>query len=155
MRTLILLFAGAALLASSFRQVVAQTPLDTFWDLVSDDSRTADAAERRILNEWDNAHASILVEMMRYVPDERSRRRITFLLERGTRQRLGRDLEGWWEWIWRTDPGMHPEYATFKAELYVLLDPSFADYFDQYPVANIRLDEIRWGGVPRDGIPPL
>ena len=155
MRTLILLLAGAALLSSPSRQVVAQTSLDTFWDLVSDDSRTADAAERQILNEWDNAHASILVEMMRYVPDERSRRRITFLLERGTGQTLGRDLEAWWEWIWRTDPGMHPEYATFKVELYVLLDPSFADYFDADPVANIRLDEIRWGGVPRDGIPPL
>ncbi|MYD12946.1 MAG: DUF3179 domain-containing protein [Gemmatimonadetes bacterium] len=155
MRAFILLFAGAAVLASPSRPVVAQTPLDTFWDLVSDDSRKADAAERLIVNEWDNVYASILVEMMRYVPDERSRRRITFVLERGTGQRLGRDLEGWWEWIWRTDPGTHPEYSTFKAELYVLLDPSFADYFDADPVANIRLDEVRWGGVPRDGIPPL
>ena len=155
MRALVLMLAATALLASPSRQLVAQTPLDTFWDLVSDDSRKADAAERLILDDWDNAHASILVEMMRYVPDERSRRRITFLLERGTGQTLGRDLEGWWEWIWRIDPGTHPEYSTFKAELYVLLDPSFAGYFDADPVANIRLDEIRWGGVPRDGIPPL
>ena len=155
MRTLILLLAGTALFASPSRQVVVQTPLDAFWDLVSDDDQKADAAEELILNQWDNAHASILVEMMRYVPDERSRRRITFLLERGTGQRLGRDLEGWWEWIWRTDPGTHPEYALFKAELYALMDPGFVDYFYGNPAANIRLDEVRWGGVRRDGIPPL
>ena len=113
------------------------------------------AADQLIVEYWDDSHASILVELMRYVPDETSRRRIVSVLERGTDQRLGRDLEGWWEWIWRTDPGTHPEYAAFKAELYATLDPSFEDYFAEDPAANIRLDEVRWGGVGRDGIPPL
>ena len=35
------------------------------------------------------------------------------------------------------------------------MDPGFVDYFYGNPAANIRLDEIRWGGVRRDGIPPL
>jgi len=43
----------------------------------------------------------------------------------------------------------------FKALLYTSLDPSFRDYFDDGLPAKIRLDEIRWGGVLRDGIPPL
>ena len=154
MRAIILLLTGAALLASPSR-LVAQTPIEAFWALVSGTSLEMEAADQLIMDYWDDAHASILVELMRYVPDEASRRRIVSVLERGTGQRHGRDLEGWWEWIWRTDPGTHPEYAAFKAELYATLDPSFAEYFDGDPSANIRLDEIRWGGVGRDGIPPL
>ncbi len=154
MRAFILLLTGAALLTSPSR-LVAQTPIEAFWALVSGTSLEMEAADQLIMDYWDDAHASILVELMRYVPDEVSRRRIVSVLERGTGQRLGRDLEGWWEWIWRTDPGTHPEYAAFKAELYVTLDPSFEEYFDDDPPANIRLDEIRWGGVGRDGIPPL
>ena len=50
---------------------------------------------------------------------------------------------------------MHPEYAEFKAALYGQIDPRFREYFDKHPKATIRLDEIRWGGVLRDGIPPL
>jgi len=43
----------------------------------------------------------------------------------------------------------------FKARLYAAIDQSFRDYFDDGLPANIRLDEVRWGGVVRDGIPPL
>ncbi len=154
MRAFILPLIGTALLAPSSR-LVAQPPIEAFWLLVSGDSLQMAASDQLIAEYWDDSHASILVELMRYVPDEQSRRRIISALERGTGQRLGRDLEGWWEWIWRTDPGTHPEYAAFKAVLYATLDPSFEDYFDDNPAANIRLDEIRWGGVGRDGIPPL
>ena len=113
------------------------------------------AAEQLILEDWDDAHASILVELIRYTPDPESQRRILSVLERGTGQRLATRLEMWWEWIWRTNPGTHPRYAAFKAELYASIDSSFVEYFDDDPPANIRLDEIRWGGVRRDGIPPL
>ncbi|MGH8732899.1 MAG: DUF3179 domain-containing protein, partial [Burkholderiales bacterium] len=43
----------------------------------------------------------------------------------------------------------------FKAGLYEQIDPRFREYFAGRPKALIRLDEIRWGGVWRDGIPPL
>ncbi len=36
-----------------------------------------------------------------------------------------------------------------------MIDPRFRAYFDNNPKTSIRLDEIRWGGVRRDGIPPL
>ena len=154
MRAFILLLTGTTLLASQPRQVVP-TPLEAFWALISGDSLKVAAAEQLIVEYWDDAHASILVELIRYVPVEEDRRRIISVLERGTGQRLGRDLDGWWQWIWRTNPGTHPEYAAFKAELYAPIDPGFEDYFAESPAANIRLDEVRWGGVVRDGIPPL
>ena len=151
---LLLLLAGTTLLASPTRQVVP-TPLEAFWALVSGDSLKAAAAEQLIVEDWEDAHASILVELIRYVPGEENRQRVFSVLERGTGQKLGAEPERWWAWIWRTNSGTHPDYAAFKAELYASIDPSFADYFDESPAANIRLDEIRWGGVVRDGIPPL
>ncbi len=44
------------------------TPLDAdaFWALVTGDSLQAAAAEQLILEEWEDAHASILVELIRY-----------------------------------------------------------------------------------------
>ncbi len=50
---------------------------------------------------------------------------------------------------------MHPDYATFKSLLYAPVDPRFANYFHKDRSTSIRLDEIRWGGVKRDGLPPL
>ena len=67
-----------------------------------------------------------------------------------------------------------PGYVDFKSRLYRRIDPRFAAYFGGldagrvgdpasaadrasfiYPRAKIRLDEVVWGGVQRDGIPPL
>ena len=159
MRAFLLLLACATLLASHSHQVhsdqVAHPPIDTFLLLAAWDPDQADQAEEIILENWDDAYTSMLVELHRYVQGVWIQRRIIDILERGTGERLGHDPDRWWDWIWRTDPGTHPDYADFKATLYAYLDPSFEEYFDYDPPANIRLDEIRWGGVPRDGIPPL
>ena len=39
--------------------------------------------------------------------------------------------------------------------VYRLVDPRFAAYFSPERPAKIRLDEVVWGGVAQDGIPPL
>ena len=64
-------------------------------------------------------------------------------------------MDQWYRWIWNQDVELHPDYGTFKKELYQRIDPRFAEYFSNKYEAEIRLDEIRWGGVRRDGIPPL
>ncbi len=53
------------------------------------------------------------------------------------------------------EPFEHPRYADFKAALYGLIDPKFRTYFSSQRTSKIRLDEVRWGGVAQDGIPPL
>jgi hypothetical protein len=58
-----------------------------------------------------------------------------------------------YRWLWSIQPGEHPDYAEFKAALYESIDPRFREYFANRPKAIIRLDEIRWGGVRRGGIP--
>ena len=125
-----------------------------FFDLLRGDPALGVAAEQAILDGWEDSHAVMLLELHRFA-QRRDQRGILRLLERATGQSFGRDTDGWWQWIWSRNPGIHSEYSNFKAELYALIDPSFRDYFDGDPAARIRLDEIRWGGVLRDGIPPL
>jgi hypothetical protein len=42
-----------------------------------------------------------------------------------------------------------------KAALYRQIDPAFEGYFSSDRTTEVRLDEVVWGGVRQDGIPPL
>jgi hypothetical protein len=77
------------------------------------------------------------------------------ILEAKTEQNFGPDLDAWHQWIWSQKSEPHPGYAEFKSRLYSRIDPSFAEYFQDADKRTIRLDQIQWGGVKRDGIPPL
>jgi hypothetical protein len=91
------------------------------------------------------------------LPDPTSlvRARLTRFLERRTGQRFGDDLRAWRRWIWARPYEPHPDLAAFKATLYAAVDPRMADFFAAAEGAAIRLDEIDWGGVGVNGIPPL
>jgi hypothetical protein len=93
------------------------------------------------------------------LPDERPgatiRRRLHTFLENQTRQRFGDDLRAWQRWIWSRPYAPHADYASFKGELYGRIDPAFRSFFPVGVNATIRLDEIAWGGVRVNGIPPL
>ena len=67
----------------------------------------------------------------------------------------GYDLGAWQRTMWNAPEARHPRYAAFKAALYGYVDPRFSAYFDEVGEPLIRLDEIVWGGVVQDGIPPL
>jgi len=88
-------------------------------------------------------------------PTTAVRRRLVRFLERQTGQRLGQDLERWHQWIWKLPYEPHPEYALFKGIWYGEIDPRFREFFPPGAPSRIRLDEIDWGGVPVNGIPPL
>ncbi len=78
------------------------------------------------------------------------------LLTRKTGQEFGSNLNDWYFWLWNQPEKLLPHYADFKADLYEQIDPRFAKYFRaRQSSARIRLDEVRWGGVLQDGIPPL
>ena len=88
-------------------------------------------------------------------PGADTRRRLTSFLERQTRKRFGDDLRAWRRWMWALPYAPHHDYAAFKAELYARIDPQFREFFPPRVRTKIRLDEIDWGGVPVNGIPPL
>jgi hypothetical protein len=88
-------------------------------------------------------------------PRARARERLIHFLEERTGQRFGQNLKRWRQWIWSREPEPHPQYLEFKAALYAAVDPRMATFFRPESKAGIRLDEIDWGGVKVNGIPPL
>ena len=63
----------------------------------------------------------------------------------------------WWiEWL-GNNPHVSPPagFAGWKGQLYSLLDPGLGDFLYDGVKTDIRLEEIVWGGVQKDGIPDL
>ena len=130
-------------------------PLKTFHVLLSGNPQAAQESLRRIGDAWRPEYAAMLLEMVGLIPDRTTQLGVLTLLEQASGRRFGGDLDEWYGWLWAMESGEHPDYAEFKAALYEQIDPRFREYFANRPNTIIRLDEIRWGGVWRDGIPPL
>jgi len=118
---------------------------------------TADrlAALERVEVAWQPGSAVMLAEVLVFLRDAAVQRPVLELLESKTGQELGFDVQAWFDWFWQQEPLPHPHYGRFKSLLYRNIDPHFAAYFSDESDATVRLDEVRWGGVRQDGIPPL
>jgi uncharacterized protein DUF3179 len=88
-------------------------------------------------------------------PSTLVRLRLTRFLTKQTRQPHGNDLHAWRRWLWSLPYDPHPDYAQFKAALYANVDPRMASFFPAGVRSLVRLDEVDWGGVRVNGIPPL
>ena len=123
------------------------------------DGSQAEDALRQIGMKWRAGYAGIIWDLARFVRPPSPQifqffRLISFLQDQ-TGQQFGPDLVGWHDWIWDQPYDPHPDYALFKGLLYGQIDPRFEEFFPRGVESNIRLDEIAWGGVPVNGIPPL
>lgn len=128
---------------------------EEFLDLHSTDQATVKFHLNNIERGWHPGAATMLIEMTQSVKFHSSRQSIFATLVKKTGQSFGDDADRWLQWIWNQEYAPHPQYPEFKSELYGQIDPHFANYFRQTDGSKIRLDEIRWGGVLRNGIPPL
>jgi hypothetical protein len=102
--------------------------------------------------------SSNLPDASAFVPrpaSARIRERLLDFLEKQTGQQLLDDLKRWRRWYWSRPYEPHLDYAAFKAGLYGNLDPRMAAFFPPGAKELIRLDEVDWGGVGVNGIPPL
>ncbi len=111
------------------------------------------AAANQIEKHWHIANVAPILEGSRLM-QRLSSRQIQILEER-TGTSFGGDTHQWYDYLWNQPYEPHPHLASFKSALYARIDPRFVEYFDDKRPATIRLDEILWGGVVRDGIPPL
>jgi len=97
---------------------------------------------------------STLIYALRYVGDVDGQ--VSSLLHTLTGEDRGKDWSKWMLW-----QQAHPEikpfdgFAKFQSDLFSRIDPKFTTFI--YPNVNheIRLEEIVWGGVAKDGIPAL
>ncbi len=113
------------------------------------------AALKRLDQEWVDHLTPALLEYISLTRSSKLRSRSLRIIRKHTGQNFGYELNDWFSWVWKQNFSYPPYYATFKSKLYQDIDPRFAAYFAPDRASNIRLDEIRWGGVIQDGIPPL
>lgn len=95
-----------------------------------------------------------LIHALRYVRDENGE--IAALLRLLTGADHGEDWSDWMLW-----QQAHPEvmpfagFDEFQSDLFASIDPNFRVFIYPSVRHEIRLEEITWGGVVKDGIPAL
>ena len=105
---------------------------------------------------WEPEFIPLLIEFIRLDADREFVWDVAELLAKKTDQKFGNDFISWLEWLWESDPVYAGYYSNFKGTYYQHIDQKFDKYFkNRHQTSKIRLDEIVWGGVKQDGIPPL
>jgi len=137
-------------------QLSAQQKLELLESLVLDkDRKEKDQILEVLLANWEKGFVPPLIELLRLSSEPWLVKKINTLLQQKTRQSID-DYYNWLQWLWENEPMFQAYFTDFKGALYHYLDPKFKTYFqDRHASAKIRIDEIVWGGVQQDGIPPL
>ena len=129
-------------------------PIETFLAILEPSTRTSEAAIAKVIADWRDDYAPMLLEMLGLIASSYTESLVMEQLMKVS-QVPNRNPNEIYQWVWAKNLTPYPAYGEFKARLYEVIDPRFRAYFDNNPKTSIRLDEIRWGGVRRDGIPPL
>ncbi|WOO39501.1 DUF3179 domain-containing protein [Rubellicoccus peritrichatus] len=129
--------------------------LIAFFQLFSPSLETREEGLVYIKNEWKPEFAVMAVETLFFVRDQTTSDSLRKILEEKTGKDFGYDTNAWYRWIWSKPEATLSKYPDFKGHLYKFIDPKFEKYFANRYNSQIRLDEVRWGGVVQDGIPPL
>lgn len=151
------------LLLGSMQQLSAQDSsvdtreIDLFLDLIYEND---EALHRKNLQEirdnWKDEYTVMLVEVITLSRNQEVVAELVNILNQETELRNSYDIDEWYAHIWKKDQKIVDAYPNFKARLYRLIDSKFEKYFEgREDQSEIRFDEIRWGGVLQDGIPPL
>ena len=128
---------------------------EDFLNLFTTDSQTISKSLETIETHWEPGLVTMVLEVIRLTRNPFVAHSLVRMLTDKTGQSFGFDIQKWQEWVWSEPEQRYPKYASFKSSLYGLIDSKFSNYFhDTYP-SQIRLDEVVWGGVSQDGIPPL
>ena len=126
-----------------------------FLTLIAGGENELAGAMRQIVSTWKPSYLPMALEVIRFVRERGVAAALVGIMERELGVEHGYDLGAWQREMWNAPEARHPRYAAFKGALYSSIDPRFAAYFDETGEPLIRLDEIVWGGVRQDGIPPL
>lgn len=131
-------------------------------DLVFGDPAAADAALDWFAGRGDPDAAAAIIMAMRFGQLEPGRVDATLAALSGAGPLAGGRSNLWFNWmLWQqTHPEIVPNeaYLPFKLAVYDRIDPEFRRFFppgNLRLIAEIRVEEMAWGGVRVDGIPPL
>jgi Protein of unknown function (DUF3179) len=142
---------------------VGDPDLPVFYATTNPNEKIAQDALAKIARAWRPFFTIMFAEMLRL--DWRAfdgngnapqRQRFTDFLVKQTGRDERADPRKWSTWVWSLPYDPHPRYAEFKGFVYAFFDPAMHDFFPDANVpSRIRLDQVEWGGVRVNGIPPL
>ncbi len=120
------------------------------------DDRRRRAAFRELDRRKDRRAVPGLIEVMRLRKPE-PEGEIEILLRKLTGRNLGPNWTKWHEWLTSQEKvELPPQFLEWKAALFrMLIDPAFDKFLYAGVPLRIRIEEIVWGGVKKDGIPAL
>lgn len=128
--------------------------LSAFFQAMGPDEPTAQVALQEIAKAWRPSFTIMFVEMLR-LSSKLPRLRLLRFLVRQTKQDFAADPAKWSEAEWSLPYNPYTQYAEFKGILYSMIDPRMGNFFPPHVATRIRLDQVEWGGVRVNGIPPL
>lgn len=139
------------------RQTLSESDRAFLLSLLNADYSVATEGELAGIEErWTPAFVAPTLEIYNFIPNGNLRRALLKKIVETTGEDFGTDINAWYKWLWNTPETKTSGYDRFKADFYKGIDTRFETYFKgRGQTARIRLDEIRWGGVKQDGIPPL
>ena len=126
-----------------------------FLTLVAGEEQDMPGATELIKSTWKPSYLPMALDVLRLIRNPAASVALMHTMQTEVGVEHGYDLGAWQRGMWRVPEARHPRYAAFKGALYSYIDPRFSAYFDEVGEPLIRLDEIVWGGVRQDGIPPL
>ncbi|MCE7991506.1 MAG: DUF3179 domain-containing protein [Roseivirga sp.] len=108
-----------------------------------------------ISEHWQTAFIPMVLEVVYLQKDPEIVQPLLQLMNKKEGWQQGFEFNSWYKRLWSENQKVLPNYSDFKAGIYKYIDPKFETYFKGRYESDIRLDEIIWGGVKQDGIPPL
>lgn len=159
MRSLAVAFAIFLVLAASAvhtrAEITERAVVRAFLTLMAGEADDRASAVELIEARWEPSFLAMALEVIRLTRSTEASGALVRIMESKTGAGHGHDLDAWQHEMWKAPEARHPRYGAFKSALYSLIDPRFSACFDTDRATLIRLDEIVWGGVRQDGIPPL
>ena len=106
----------------------------------------------------DRSFVPVLIEFLRFPWELKPEvgQKISAALTRLTGETFGGEWDLWLEWLGKNPEITPPKgFASWKGRLLSRIDPDMGAFLDDSFKTRIRIEEIVWGGVVKDGIPDL
>jgi hypothetical protein len=150
-----ILFATPLLISPNLLAAPVPTELQPWLQLLHGNTSQRENAMDSIAVEWSSASASRAIEVLRFLQPSSERSRLISMLKTKTGFTEADDWGEWLHWLWEQPESDSPLDLVLKSELHAPIDSRFSRYFEKGRPHEIRYDEIVWGGVRQNGIPPL
>ena len=124
-------------------------------DLIHGDSSQREKAMLEIASQWERDSPTMAIETIRFLGAGPERRALYQLLREKTGFEEAVSWQDWLRWQWAQTPSDSKTSLRLKSEIHASIDARFRRYFESGLAHEIRYDEIVWGGVKQNGIPPL